>query len=355
VLRFFRGAVLSGLRAGGIFRLAARSSWRGRRLLILCYHGVSLGDEHEWSPGLFFSPQRFESRLRRLREGHCVVLGLAEALRRLYEGSLPARSVALTFDDGLYDFHEVAFPLLEKYGLPATVYWSTYYSGYQRPVFPVACSYILWKGRSRRVESLEEFGVTWRPDLGTPEGRRRIHLAILAMTQRDRLSAEDKDDPLSRLADRLEFDYGAFCDKRILQLMTPDEAAGLATKGVDFQLHTHRHRVPREEELFRKEIRDNREFVRAATGREASHFCYPGGDYDQRLLPWLRAEGIASATTCDPRLASPSDSPLLLPRYVDTMIQAEVDFESWLCGAKDLLVRLAGHGPAGRNREDIEA
>ena len=353
-LRCLRGAVLSGLRAGGLFRLAARSSYRGQRLLILCYHGISLEDEHEWSPGLFLSREKFENRLRRLREAGCVVLGLGEAVRRLYERSLPALSVAITFDDGLYDFHAAAYPLLEKYGVPATVYWSTYYSSYRRPVFPVTCSYILWKGRSRQLDSLEEFGVTWRPDLATPAGRRRVQLAILAMAEKDGLSAEEKDGLLSRLAVRLEFDYRIFCDKRILQLMAPGEAAELAAKGVDFQLHTHRHLVPRVEELFRKEIQDNREFVRAATGREAAHFCYPGGDYDQRLLPWLRAEGIASATTCEPRLASPADSPLLLPRYVDNMHHAEVDFESWLCGAKDMLVRLAGHHPAGKNREYTE-
>ena len=50
--------------ARGLGGLAAarNSQWRGERLLILCYHGVSLDDEHCWNPSLYVSPETFRGR-----------------------------------------------------------------------------------------------------------------------------------------------------------------------------------------------------------------------------------------------------------------------------------------------------
>jgi peptidoglycan/xylan/chitin deacetylase (PgdA/CDA1 family) len=39
--------------------------------------------------------------------------------------NVPERPVVITFDDGYADFHEVALPVLERHGFPATVFVST--------------------------------------------------------------------------------------------------------------------------------------------------------------------------------------------------------------------------------------
>lgn len=49
------------------------------------------------------------------------ILRLGEALERPETQELPPRSVAVTFDDGAYDFYRQAYPLLKKYGVPVTV------------------------------------------------------------------------------------------------------------------------------------------------------------------------------------------------------------------------------------------
>src|SRR5438552_9920504 len=58
-----RRAALLLLRNTGVFRLLRESEWRRQRLLILCYHGISLEDEHEWRPGLYMEPRILEQRL----------------------------------------------------------------------------------------------------------------------------------------------------------------------------------------------------------------------------------------------------------------------------------------------------
>jgi peptidoglycan/xylan/chitin deacetylase (PgdA/CDA1 family) len=153
------------------------------------------------------------------------------------------------------------------------------------------------------------------------------------------LRGEERDQIAARLAERLGIDYQKLRQKRILQLMNREEVMQLAAEGVDFQLHTHRHRTPLSEELFRREIQDNRAAIANAVGGERKHFCYPSGAYRPEFLGWLAKEEVISATTCDTGFATPETNPLLLPRLVDTAGRTDLEFESWLSGVGHFLSR----------------
>lgn len=305
--------------AAGLTSLLLDSGWRRRRLLVLCYHGLSLADEHLWSPAVYLPPELFRARMQTLRELGCAVLPLGEALERLREGTLPPRSVAITFDDGSYDFYKLAWPILREYGFPATVYLTSYYATYNRPVFDVMLSYLLWKGGD--------------PDRA--EAQRRIK-----QEARERgLSAPEKDAVLAGLAARLGIDYEALSAQRILQLMNLDEVRELAAAGLDVQLHTHRHRVPRDRGLFLREIEDNRRAIADVSSPPAVHFCYPCGWYAPEFFDWLRSAGVVSATTCEPSLATAQTDPYLVPRLLDHARMSPVEYRAWVSGLGGLLPR----------------
>jgi len=141
VLRILKLATLGAARRVGSFAVIRESEWRRRRLLILCYHGVSLDDEHECSDE-HVSPDHLRRRFEILRDEGCAILPLGEAVERLARDELPRRSVVLTFDDGLYDFKARVCPLLLEFGYPATVYVSTFYCLNPLPVFDVAVDYV---------------------------------------------------------------------------------------------------------------------------------------------------------------------------------------------------------------------
>jgi peptidoglycan/xylan/chitin deacetylase (PgdA/CDA1 family) len=285
------------------------------------------------------SPADFEGRLRSIQRSGCAVLPLGVALEQLYANKLREPTVAITFDDGIHDFSQRAYPLLEKYGYPATVYLTTYYCEHQQPVFPAFCSYVLWKGRDTVLDAagISRAHEEWH--LGTDTGRASALDSIIQFAERTGLSAEEKTALTRTIARRLGVDHHSLITQRILHLLNPREVGELAAKGVDFQLHTHRHYTPPDRALFLREILDNRERIRGMTGVEPTHFCYPSGVHGPECLQWLADAGVTSATTTEPGLASSRAHPLLLPRLVDTGNVTSAEFEAWLDGVGALLPR----------------
>ena len=339
MLKSFKQATLKSLKTAGVSTLVQNSRWRRERLLILAYHGISLADEHVWNPSQYMSAEVFRGRLELLKKSGCTVMGLAEAIQRLYAHDLPERAVAITFDDGSYDFYPRAYPLLQEFDYPATLYLTTFYAHLRRPVFDLFCSYLLWKGRGLTVDLKPLIGHDERVILSSEEGRQAALARIRGFATARKLSAEEKDELTGLLAAQLSVDYDALLEQRVLQLLSPAEVKVIGNDGVDIQLHTHRHRTPLDRELFLREINDNRDSIQEMTGKSASHFCYPSGVWNQKFLPWLREAGVESATTCEFGLASRNSDPLLLPRLVDVSALSPIEFESWLTGISAALPR----------------
>src|SRR3990167_7738441 len=115
-----KSATLTLLDAGG-FRLARRLS--RRRPLVLTYHpripdSVPSGKR----PENIILASEFEEQIAHIVRHHHVVSG-AELRAHVCRGTtLPPNSVLLTFDDGYLNNYQYAFPILRRYGVPATFF-----------------------------------------------------------------------------------------------------------------------------------------------------------------------------------------------------------------------------------------
>jgi peptidoglycan/xylan/chitin deacetylase (PgdA/CDA1 family) len=101
----------------------------GRRSIrILYYHSIS--DDPVRSS---VSPAAFERQIEYLVRGGYRLLSLSEAVRRLAAGApLPGNGVVITLDDGFRDNYEQAFPVLRRYGVPASIFLTVSYIGTDR-------------------------------------------------------------------------------------------------------------------------------------------------------------------------------------------------------------------------------
>jgi peptidoglycan/xylan/chitin deacetylase (PgdA/CDA1 family) len=339
ILARLRQTSFSLSKRAGLTEAVGSTQWRQERLLILCYHGVSIDDEHEWNPGLYISPATLARRLAILKKTGCTVLPLEDAVTRLYSGTLPPRTVVLTFDDGYEDFARKAHPLLRQYEYPATVYVPTQRVIENFPVAHLLLSYVLWRRRARPFDARGIAGLDGVYDLRDAAARADVLQRILQRFAQEGLGPARKDAIVRTAVARLDMDYQHLIDAGILRLMSPDRLRSLSGEGVSFELHTHTHKTPEDAEEFRRQVVRNRQALEAITGRAARHFCYPSGVYRPSYPAVLASEGVVSATTCDPDMASRESNALLLPRFVDTSLVGDVEFEAWVTGAACWLPR----------------
>ena len=90
--------------------------------LILMYHRVA--EAHADPFSLAVSRCHFAEHLEIL-QAHAHPMRMPGLLAALAAGTMPPRPVVLTFDDGYADNLHQALPLLERFGVPATVFVST--------------------------------------------------------------------------------------------------------------------------------------------------------------------------------------------------------------------------------------
>jgi len=335
--RLIKRSFLYVARALGLFRIAERRTVG--MLRILCYHGLSLADEHEFRPMLHMRPETFRARLAAITRRGYAVLPLQDALAALRQGTLPPCAVVITFDDGFHDNYRHAIRPLREAGFPATIYVTTYHVIKETPVFRLVVLYMFWKSAQETADLRDVPGAgidIVRLDGG--EVMRKAMWSIIEHAEHDGSEAE-RVQLAKDLGRRLGVDYVQLAAERRFSLMTMDELGRIAAEGIDIQLHTHRHRMPDDRAGLLREIEDNRAALSVVTASAARHFCYPSGVWSRHHWPWLREAGIESGATCEPGLNEPGTEPLGLKRFLDGESVSAIEFDAEITGFTELLRR----------------
>jgi peptidoglycan/xylan/chitin deacetylase (PgdA/CDA1 family) len=210
-------------------------------VLVLCYHAVS----ESFPAALSVTPAAFERQLGLLKRA-----GYRGAT---FEDAVRARSgkvVAVTFDDAYLSVLQLARPLLDSVGFPATVYAPTAYL--DTPEQPLK-----WNGIERWHDGPHE---------------------------------------------------------RELLPMSWDQLRELADAGWEIGSHTrtHPHLTELDDETLRAELVESKATAEDRMGRPCTTIAYPYGDYDERVVAAAGAAGYAAAGTLPARLHS--ERPLAWPR-----------------------------------------
>jgi peptidoglycan/xylan/chitin deacetylase (PgdA/CDA1 family) len=319
--------------------MANRSTRRGSgpKAVILLYHRVA---EPPSDPHLLcVTPRHFAEHLEVLRErGRLVRLPeLAGALR---DGvPPPGRSVAVTFDDGYADNLCNAKPLLERYGVPATVFVTTGYLDRAEEFWWDELERLLLQpGRLPDVLRLRVNGRTFRWELGeaaccsADSYRRHCRWNVLeddpglrqsCFRSLCRLLRPLAERQRQGVLGRLRAWAGVGPEGRPThRALTPQEVVRLADGSlVEVGAHTVTHPMlaarPAPEQ--RAEIRQSKACLEEILGRPVVTFAYPYGsreDYTAETVAGVREAGFLCACSNFAGLAAPDTDRFQLPRVM---------------------------------------
>ncbi len=292
-----------------LFALLSPAGARAR-LPILIFHRV-----HAEPDPLFPDDPcvaRFDQICRWVARWH-QVLPLAQGLRQLADGSLPARALAITFDDGYADNHDLAAPILRRHGLSATFFIATGFLD----------GGIMWNDivvetlRRARAERLDA-GACGIPGLqqlalGDMAARRQAMHAVLDAVKY--LPLAERLDCVQQLARQAAVSLPADL------MMASHQVPAMRQLGMDIGGHTVSH--PILAKLAATEARD--EIVRGKRRLEdllqqrVALFAYPNGrpgrDYDAQTVALVREAGFDAAVTTSPGAAGQGADPFQIPRF----------------------------------------
>jgi peptidoglycan/xylan/chitin deacetylase (PgdA/CDA1 family) len=306
-------ASLNLLRVSGAFdlmRLAHR-----RHALILMYHRFSSGGEgaNVWPSWVDKTPAKvFAEQLEYLTRRYNVVplSQLAESMSR--RGRPQAQLAAVTIDDGYRDAYEVAYPLLRRFGAPATLFVPPDFIDRRAWIWTDKARFLTRRAVSQRL-AIKIGGPPARLNLDDPMSRRDA--ADLINERLKRLPEEIKEEEIERMARALGV---------ALPQTPPDEFGPIAwaearemqANGIEIGSHTMTHPILTRvsDERLRSELQESRSRLEEVLRRRIEQFCYPNGDHDERVRTEVAMAGYRIAVTCVSGLNKKGDDPLTLRR-----------------------------------------
>lgn len=258
------------------------------RLVVFCYHQV-LESYDPFRPG-----EPNEAQFRddvQLIDSVFNVLPFTEAVRKLKSGSLPRRSACITFDDGYANNCELAAPVLQSVGVPATFFVAG----------GAVDTGVMWNDLV--IESVAHSGSNERAE---------ELAAILGGL---------KYSPVDERWDAAMEMYRNMADADLPRLMmTRDEVADLSRQGFEIAGHTINHPILKEltNDEARREIEECATWIRDVTGNAPTSFAYPNGipgqDYTSEHSTMVREAGFEAAASTQWAVAHPGTDCFNIPR-----------------------------------------
>ncbi|HKP87838.1 MAG TPA: polysaccharide deacetylase family protein [Blastocatellia bacterium] len=317
------------------FRMANRD-----KALIVTYHRFS-----EKGVGLTTSARTFREQLDYLTS-HYQVVPLPRLVEHLASGaSLPHGLAAITIDDGYRDAYEIAFPILSRRKVPATLFAVTDFLDQKIWLWTDRLRFLTAETRATRLEATIN-DRTFRLQLSGRASRLEAAAAVTEYLKT--LPDEAKDEAIKRIASSLRVEMPD-SPPREYDSITWQQAREMDRAGLEIGSHTLSHPILTNvnDERLEAELSRSRARLEDMLGRQVGLFCYPNGNYDARVSRAVERAGYRCAVTVEAGL-NESGCDLFALRRVHTeqdfarFIQGTSGFEQVKGRVRGALARAAG-------------
>ncbi|HEY6403972.1 MAG TPA: polysaccharide deacetylase family protein [Blastocatellia bacterium] len=311
-------SLLNLMRMFGAFDLMRHIS--RRRALILTYHRFSADghDDDGKTPA-----RQFAKQLEYLTANYDVV-PLSRMVERITAGDpFPSHLAAVTIDDGYRDAYDIAYPLLRRYRVPATLFVVTEFANRRDWIWTDKTRFLTQQAAPQRL-TMKIRKSEMRLDLNGARSRRNSSEHINSIIKR--LPDELKEEAIRSLSLALGVAI-PWTPPEEFSSVTWDQAREMDANGVEIGSHTLTHPILTKvgDERLRRELHDSKSQLEEVLGRQVDLFCYPNGDNDERVQNEVERAGYQAAVTVVNGLNQQGDDPLLLRR-----VHTERDFTHFL-------------------------
>ncbi|MCP1677152.1 peptidoglycan/xylan/chitin deacetylase (PgdA/CDA1 family) [Natronocella acetinitrilica] len=278
----------------GLYSLARQFTRNHPRILM--YHRFSEAEQSG-----FVSAAAFEQQVRYIaRHHHAITAGaLITALR---DGTrLPPHTLVVTVDDGYEDFHRVAWPILKRHGVPATLFATTGFVDGELWLWPDQVAWLL----DRTPESSD--AVTVAEQRITVDGTAWQRLIDVLLTLPD----AEKHLAIAAMAEQLGLVLPKAAPTEFASVSW-DQLRELEQAGIEVGGHTCTHpTLPKvQTSELPKELDACLARINEELGERPRPFCYPNGqpsDYSQTVRDAVEQAGFIGAVVAHADHASHAD------------------------------------------------
>jgi peptidoglycan/xylan/chitin deacetylase (PgdA/CDA1 family) len=262
-------------------------------LRVLTYHRVDEPQERPWlDPALLSaSPKVFEVQMKYISANyHPVSLwDVLEALERNGPLNLPPRALLVTFDDAYQDFAQNAWPVLQHYRIPVTLFVPT--------AFPDHPERFFWWDRL-----FHALHTTVKREVATSIGNFTIDTNPRRYQANLRLKNHIKSLPNDAVTGFIEdLEHQLNVSPRSNCVLGWGALRKLATEGVVLAAHTQTHPIMNHLPLsaMQAEAQGSFSALQREIGETPPVFAYPSGFHKPEVVSAVRAAGFKLAFTTE--------------------------------------------------------
>lgn len=264
---------------------------RSGLLRVLTYHRVDEPADRPWlDPSLISAtPEVFDEQMRYLSTHHTIVTiaDIIAALETRNGNDLPERAVAVTFDDGYFDFEEHAWPILKQYRIPVTLFVPTAYPDQPERTFWWDDLYHAIQSTPREDSLNSPIGLLPLSNTSRNQTYKRLKVYLKTLKHADAIST------VKQICKELGVQPTTNC------ILGWDSLRKLANEGVTLGAHTRTHplmnRVTLKEAL--NEVLGSSHDLERELGSTLPIFAYPSGEFSDEVAIMLAREGFKLAFT----------------------------------------------------------
>lgn len=299
--------------------LALLLRWKLRRCaVVLMYHRVLPTDADSFSnPGIVVTPETFALHMRVLRRrlNPLEPRELADALRS--RKALAPRSCLVTFDDGWFDNHRHALPVLRRENIPALIFVATDYIDSANCFWQERAARLLfaaWRAGPRAAPALAALKTPAIAASDETQARRAIAGIV---SHHKRLPPDELAgwlDGLARELAALGIQSEGNGDDRFMRWSEVADLAGSGVVTIGSHACSHRPLSRLDAPTRQHELAESRRLIQARLGREVDTIAYPDGAHDDATVAATRAAGYQLAFTTVRGTVAPTSEPLRLRR-----------------------------------------